>query len=140
MTHKQFAPGQSLPALASSPNYRWYIVGMLWFTGFLNYADRQVIFSLFPLLQEEMNLTPVQLGWLGSAFALVYGLACPFAGTSTPRYTRAACASRSCCGLSDGAKSTAMPEAELITHGLDDDDDGLRIWILHNIMARPQRE
>lgn len=43
-------------------NYKWYLVGMLWLICLLNYADRVSIFSLFPLLQREMRLTPVQLG------------------------------------------------------------------------------
>ncbi len=91
MTHnpeRQFAPTRRLPAIAHSPNYKWYVVGTLWFAGFLNYADRQVIFSLFPLLKEEMGLTPVELGMLGSAFALVYGLCAPFAGNIVDRVRR----------------------------------------------------
>ena len=85
---RQFAPTGRLPAIAYSPNYKWYVVGMLWFTGFFNYADRQVIFSLFPLLQKEMSLTPIELGMLGSAFALVYGLCAPFAGNIVDRVRR----------------------------------------------------
>lgn len=85
---KRFAPSRRLPAIAHSRNYRWYVIGMLWCTGFLNYADRQVIFSLFPLLQKEMNLTPVELGMLGSSFALVYGLAAPLAGNIVDRVRR----------------------------------------------------
>ncbi|HYA25412.1 MAG TPA: MFS transporter [Terriglobales bacterium] len=68
--------------------YKWYVVGMLWSISFFNYADRQSIFSLFPLLQSEMHLTPVQLGLLGSAFAWVYGLCGPFAGTIVDRVRR----------------------------------------------------
>jgi MFS family permease len=68
--------------------YKWYAVGMLWCISFFNYADRQAIFSLFPLLQKEMRLTPVQLGLLGSAFAWVYGLCAPFAGNIVDRVRR----------------------------------------------------
>ena len=45
---------------------------MLWFVCFFNYADRQAIFSVFPLLKSEMNLSDVQLGFVGSAFMWVY--------------------------------------------------------------------
>ncbi len=76
------------PRIASSPNYRWYVVGMLWFTGFFNYADRQAIFSLFPLLEKEMGLDSVQLGLLGSSFALVYGICAPLAGNIVDRIRR----------------------------------------------------
>ena len=70
------------------PNYKWSVVGMLWFCGFFNYADRQAIFSIFPLLSIEMNLDKVQLGLLGSAFALVYGICAPFAGNIVDRVRR----------------------------------------------------
>ncbi len=68
--------------------YKWYVVGMLWCISFFNYADREAIFSLFPLLQKEMHLTPVQLGLLGSAFAWVYGLTAPFAGSIVDKVRR----------------------------------------------------
>src|SRR6266542_2892098 len=60
--------------------YKWAVVLMLWTICFCNYADRQAIFSVFPLLERELHLTTVQLGLLGSAFAWVYGLAAPLAG------------------------------------------------------------
>jgi len=69
-------------------NYKWLVVGMLWLISFFNYADRQAIFSVFPLLEREMQLTPVQLGLLGSAFAWVYGLGAPFAGMVVDRVRR----------------------------------------------------
>ena len=61
---------------------------MLWFCGFFNYADRQAIFSVFPLLESEMHLDKVQLGLLGSSFALVYGICAPFAGNIVDRVRR----------------------------------------------------
>lgn len=75
--------GRRLPA-----NYKWYVVAMLWFIAFFNYADRQAIFSVFPLLEKEFGLTTVQLGLLGSSFAWVYGLAAPFAGFIVDRVRR----------------------------------------------------
>ena len=63
-----------------SSQYKWYVVAMLWWISFFNYADRQAIFSVFPLLQSEMGLTKVELGLLGSSFAWMYGLCAPFAG------------------------------------------------------------
>ena len=39
------------------PNYKWRVVAMLWGISFFNYADRQAIFSVFPLLEREMQLT-----------------------------------------------------------------------------------
>ena len=61
---------------------------MLWTICVFNYADRQAIFSVFPLLEREMNLTTVELGLLGSAFAWVYGLMAPLAGMVVDRVRR----------------------------------------------------
>ena len=68
--------------------YKWWLVAMLWFVCFFNYADRQAIFSVFPLLGREMNLTDVQLGIVGSAFTWVYAAASPFAGWIGDRFSR----------------------------------------------------
>lgn len=70
------------------PRYAWSVVGMLWCISFFNYADRQAIFSVFPLLEHELNLTPIQLGLLGSSFAWVYGLMGPVAGFIVDRVRR----------------------------------------------------
>jgi Sugar phosphate permease len=61
---------------------------MLWSISFFNYADRQAIFSVFPLLERDLGLTPVQLGLLGSSFAWVYGLMGPVAGFVVDRVRR----------------------------------------------------
>jgi MFS family permease len=53
-----------------------------------NYADRQAVFSVFPLLQREMNLSTIELGLLGSAFAWFYGLGAPLAGFIVDRIRR----------------------------------------------------
>lgn len=75
-------------AAPTSPRYKWWVVFMLWLICVCNYADRQAIFSVFPLLEREMQLTSVQLGLLGSAFAWVYGLGAPFAGMVVDRVRR----------------------------------------------------
>jgi MFS family permease len=76
------------PALSYNTNYRWKVVAMLWCITFFNYADRQAIFSVFPILQKEMDLSLVQLGALGSAFAWLYGLGAPLAGVVVDRIRR----------------------------------------------------
>lgn len=73
---------------AVSPRYKWYVVAMLWWIAFFNYADRQAIFSVFPLLEKEMGLSNTQLGVLGAAFAWVYGLGALFAGAIVDRVRR----------------------------------------------------
>jgi MFS family permease len=79
-------PGASKPTL--STRYKWWVVFMLWFVCFLNYSDRQAIFSVFPKLTEEFGFDKVQLGLIGSAFMWVYAAAAPatgFAGDRLPR-------------------------------------------------------
>src|SRR5438132_84344 len=85
----QFQPFKPsfLPA-APGPAYKWLIVAMLWWISFFNYADRQAIFSVFPLLRAEMNLSDIELGMLGSSFAWVYGLCALCAGLVVDRVRR----------------------------------------------------
>jgi MFS family permease len=68
--------------------YRWQVVGMLWGIAFFNYADRQALSAVFPLLEKEFHLDSAQLGLLGSAFAFAYGLCGPFAGAIVDRVRR----------------------------------------------------
>lgn len=60
--------------------YRWLVVALFWCAYFLNQADRQVLFSVFPLLQSELGLTNAQLGLMGSVFFWVYAVMVPAAG------------------------------------------------------------
>ena len=67
---------------------KWTLVGLLWLVCFFNYADRQAIYSVFPLLQREMGLTDVQLGVVGASFMWVYAAAAPLAGLAGDRFAR----------------------------------------------------
>src|SRR5262245_36736797 len=71
-----------------SPSYKWWVVGMLWFVCFFNYADRQAIASVFPALESEFHFTKPQLGLIGSAFMWVYAAGAPFAGFVADRARR----------------------------------------------------
>src|SRR6516162_6772784 len=81
-------PATPASGLILDPRYKWYLVAMLWWISFFNYADRQAIFSVFDLLRNEMHLSQVELGWLGSSFAWVYGLSAPLAGLMVDRVRR----------------------------------------------------
>ncbi|HKQ07278.1 MAG TPA: MFS transporter [Blastocatellia bacterium] len=72
----------------SQRSYKWLVVALLWAVCFFNYADRQAIFSVFPLLKSEMGLSDVQLGIVGSAFMWVYAAAGPMAGLVGDRLRR----------------------------------------------------
>lgn len=54
----------------------------------LNYADRNVLFAVQPLVQDEFHITKAQVGYLTSAFLLCYMLAAPFVGPLADRYSR----------------------------------------------------
>ncbi|MCZ2153004.1 MAG: MFS transporter [Bryobacterales bacterium] len=58
----------------------WLVLAMFWLVYFLNHADRQIVFSVFPLLKGELGLTNTQLGLLGSSFQWVYACLVPVAG------------------------------------------------------------
>ena len=76
------------PNAAGAGSYKWAVVAMLWLVCFLNYADRQAIFSVFPLIKQQLNLSDVQLGVLGSAFMGMYALIGPVAGWLCDRFRR----------------------------------------------------
>ncbi len=61
---------------------------MLWFVCVFNYADRQAIFSVFPLLKSEMKLSDVELSIVGSSFMWVYAVAGPLAGLLADKFRR----------------------------------------------------
>jgi len=68
--------------------YRWAVVFMLWVICFFNYADRQAIYSVFPLLKRELHVSDIELGILGSAFMWVYALSAPLCGYVGDRFRR----------------------------------------------------
>jgi MFS family permease len=61
---------------------------MLWFICFLNYCDRQAIFSVFPRLKQEFGFDNIQLGLIGSAFMWLYAGTAPLAGFAGDRFRR----------------------------------------------------
>jgi MFS family permease len=73
---------------AAGGAYPWLVVGLLWCCGFFNYADRQAVFAVFPLIQGEFRLSDDQLGWVGSAFMAVYAATAPLAGFVVDRFSR----------------------------------------------------
>jgi MFS family permease len=66
--------------------YPWIVVLLLLLVWMLNYLDRQVIFSIFPLLENELHISAFQLGLLGTAFLWVYAACSPWAGHLADRF------------------------------------------------------
>ena len=77
-----------IPGQPPDRNYKWLVVGILWFVCFFNYADRQAIFAVFPLIKQQLVLTDVQLGVVGGAFMWMYALFGPVAGWLCDRLPR----------------------------------------------------
>lgn len=77
-------------AQAPSRAYAWYALSLLSFINLLNYLDRNVIFALFEPIKEALRISDAQLGWLGSAYVLVFSVAAvPFGVMSDLRSRRA---------------------------------------------------
>jgi MFS family permease len=65
--------------MTATSRYKWIVVAMLWCVCFLNYADRQFIFTVFPLLGAEFHLTDVSLSVLSASFMCAYAIFGPLA-------------------------------------------------------------
>jgi MFS family permease len=60
----------------------------MWGAYFLNYCDRQAVFSVFPALKSDLNMSEQQLGLTGSIFLWVYAFGCPVAGQIGDRFSK----------------------------------------------------
>ena len=67
---------------------KWHLVALLWFCGFFNYADRQSLAAVKPILQTKMGLSDTKLGAIDSAFMITYALCAPMAGRMVDRSSR----------------------------------------------------
>lgn len=71
-------------------SFTWSLVGFMWIAYFLNYTDRQVAFSIFPVLKSELHFTYIQLGLIGSFFLWVYAFCSPISGQIADRFSKRA--------------------------------------------------
>ncbi len=62
------------PGAVVSRRYAAYAVALLALINIINYVDRNIIFVLFEAIKHELDLTDAELGWLGSAYVIVYAL------------------------------------------------------------------
>ena len=65
-----------------------FIFLILFSINLLNYIDRQLLFAVFPLIQNDLKITDTHLGFLGSAFMIVYMFAAPLIGWLADRTPR----------------------------------------------------
>jgi MFS family permease len=65
-----------------------FLVAFMWFAYFLNYCDRQAVFSMFPVLKTELGFSDGQLGLVGSYFLWVYGVGSLIAGQIGDKFSK----------------------------------------------------
>lgn len=63
-----------MQSAASSKNYRWGICGLLFLATTINYADRQILGILAPVLQTEIGWSESQYGLIVTAFQTAYAI------------------------------------------------------------------
>jgi MFS family permease len=64
------------------------LVVAMWIAYFLNYCDRQAVFSMFPALRRDLGMNDEQLGMTGAIFLWVYGIGSLVAGWAADRWCR----------------------------------------------------
>ncbi len=64
------------------------LLACMWIANLLNYCDRQAVFSMFPSLKTELQMSDEQLGLTGAFFLWVYALSCPIAGIVGDRVSK----------------------------------------------------
>lgn len=64
------------------------LVAFMWFAYFLNYCDRQAVFSMFPVLKSDLGFTDTQLGYVGASFLWIYGVGSFFAGQIGDKFSK----------------------------------------------------
>src|ERR1700761_3529145 len=55
-------------------SHRYVVLAILFFVYLLSYMDRMIMASALPFISTEFNLSPVQMGWILSAFFFSYAL------------------------------------------------------------------
>lgn len=64
------------------------LIAFMWLAYFLNYSDRQAVFSMFPTLKADLGMTDKQLGLTGAIFLWVYAIGCPIAGQLADHFSK----------------------------------------------------
>jgi len=78
-----------MPTTATAPITRaGALVAFMWFAYFLNYCDRQAVFSMFPSLKADLKMSDAQLGYVGAMFLWVYAFGCPVSGYLGDRFSK----------------------------------------------------
>ncbi|MDE2514874.1 MAG: MFS transporter [Rhodospirillales bacterium] len=63
---------QAQSRAAGTSGFRWFVVVLLFVTTVINYVDRSSISIAGPAIRADLHLSPVELGFIFSAFAWAY--------------------------------------------------------------------
>lgn len=72
-----------------SAAYSYYALAVFSILNLLNYVDRFIFSALIPNIKSDMKFTDEQIGYLGSAFTIVYTIFSPLYGYLADRRARA---------------------------------------------------
>jgi MFS family permease len=64
------------------------LVAFMWGAYFLNYCDRQAVFSMTGSLKQDLGMNDTELGLVGACFLWVYGFGCPVSGQIGDRFSK----------------------------------------------------
>lgn len=76
--------------LSDKKSYPWLVVAMLWFVALLNYLDRQMLSTMRPFMQVDINelVSATNFGRLMAIFLWIYALMSPLSGMIADRLNR----------------------------------------------------
>jgi MFS family permease len=69
-------------------SHAYFALAVLTLLNLLNYLDRFIFAALIPYIKQDAGYTDQQLGWVGSAFTIVYTVCSPLFGYLGDRYRR----------------------------------------------------
>lgn len=76
------------PPVSSKAGKAALLVAFMWVAYFLNYCDRQAVFSMTGSLKADLKMSDTQLGLVGAIFLWVYAFGCPIAGQIGDRLSK----------------------------------------------------
>jgi MFS family permease len=76
------------PAKQPLVPYHWEIIGWLFLAYTMNQADRQVFNVVLPLIEQDLGLTDIQAGIIGSTLIMTMAVVLPVAGYIGDRFSR----------------------------------------------------
>ncbi len=79
---------ESPTAQTPSKGYAYYALTTLTLLNLLNYVDRYIFAALIPYIKADTGYDDAQLGWVGSAFTIIYTVCSPLFGYLGDRYRR----------------------------------------------------